>query len=127
MTLTWRGWRKRKSDPAERPAAVSESDQDMAVPKIPLAILREFGSTLWDPIDMMPHLPADEYDTYLLQLVSRLRGGSSDESAIQYLVTIESEAMGLGATPTARDRAAALVTAVRSYLGDFPPGHLKVR
>jgi len=44
----------------------------------------------------------DEYDRYLLQLVSILRTAPPREEAIAYLVKVESKHMGLGGTHYAR-------------------------
>lgn len=65
----------------------------------------------WDPIGMMPHLPADEYDSYAGQVFSRLRGGASVKAVAEYLGAVD-----MGAEPdTARDlrvaRRAALILA----------------
>lgn len=39
----------------------------------------------WDPIELMPHLPADEYDTYAIQVFSKLSSGASVEEIANYL------------------------------------------
>ena len=39
----------------------------------------------WDPIELMPHLPADEYDTYAMQVFSKLSAGASVEEVANYL------------------------------------------
>lgn len=39
----------------------------------------------WDPIELMPHLPADEYDTYAMQVFSKLNSGASVEEVANYL------------------------------------------
>ncbi|WP_454714639.1 hypothetical protein [Caulobacter segnis] len=63
----------------------------------------------WDPIEMMPHLPADEYDTYAVRVFFKLRAGESVEDVACYLGDVD---MG-GAPDPARDlrvaRKAALI------------------
>jgi hypothetical protein len=98
-------------------------------PAIELNRLREIGWTAWDPIGLADtDCPRDEYDAYLLQAVSRLRQGQPVDAVSSYLEDIASQHMGLGPS-TPRSRAASDRTAklIREYLGNFPPGPLKVR
>lgn len=39
----------------------------------------------WDPIGLMPHLPADEYDAYAMQVFSRFTAGASVDEVADYL------------------------------------------
>jgi len=95
---------------------------------VSLERLRQYGWELWDPIGLADTgCPRDEYDTYLLQLVGRLRDGDSDAEATAYLVRMEIEWMGLPPRATTQARAQALVAAVRGYLAGFAAGPLKVR
>lgn len=59
---------------------------------------------------------ADEYDTYLMQVVGRARKGEADETIVDYLVWVETEHMGLSPSTTTRSRAEAMVSAIREYL-----------
>jgi hypothetical protein len=43
----------------------------------------------WDPIGMMPHLPADEYDSYANRVFSMLSAGASVEEVANYLSASE--------------------------------------
>ena len=51
----------------------------------------------WDPIGC--GVPADEYDSYALQLFGRLKRGASAEEAAAYLASVQVEWMGLAETP----------------------------
>jgi hypothetical protein len=90
-------------------------------PKFKLSRLREIGWRDWDPIglDGLEDRPDDEYDSYLLQAVGRLRHGATDEDVADYLATIEAEYMGLGDSPDARRRAKRAVRGLREYLGEL--------
>lgn len=57
----------------------------------------------WDPIEMMPHLPADEYDSYAMALFSRLKAGASVEDIHDYLATVARDRIHVEAVPD-RDR-----------------------
>jgi hypothetical protein len=90
-------------------------------PPVKLSILRDIGWTEWDPIglregDWRDMAGADEYDGYLLHAATRLQHGEPDSELIDYLVNIETEHMGLDASPTARSRAAAAVAAIKAYV-----------
>ncbi len=67
-----------------------------------LSRLREIGWKHWDPIGLAnadgtwDEACADEYDGYLLHIVSLLRGGQPAEQAVAYLDWASSEKMGLG-------------------------------
>src|SRR4051812_38351453 len=95
-------------------------------PKIKLSRLREIGWKLWDPIGLAcddgasDPACADEYDRYLLHVVSLIcRGGSKDE-ATAYLTDIASEHMGL--SDVDHDAAAAASGAIAEYLSSLPDG-----
>ncbi len=97
-------------------------------PKIQLSKVRVIGWELWDPIgirgmvsDDLRSGPADEYDNYLLKVVSLLTHGHSVEEASAYLDDIASNYMGLGPSNHA-SKAAARITAeaVAGYLRSLP-------
>lgn len=95
-------------------------------PKVQLSRLREIGWTLWDPIGLADEHGvyddrcADEYDGYLLHVVSILCGDGSKEEATIYLITIADDHMGLSITD--RDAAAATAHAIAVYLTSLPDG-----
>ena len=91
------------------------------IPTLKLFRLRELGWTLWDPIGLAPAEEAfeDEYDSYLLQVASRLWHAQPDDRVCQYLVQIEQEHMGMGGSSSAKERAMALVSAVNAYLAEL--------
>lgn len=104
--------------------------------KIKLSRLREIGWSQWDPIglsqmgddDWKDGGPcADEYDSYLLGVVGRLRRGEPASQAIAYLEEIEIDHMGGGRNSTTRSRAEATVAHIAEYLATLPLGPLKVR
>ena len=98
-------------------------------PKIQLSRLREIGWTLWDPIGLAGENGscgdgcADEYDGYLLHVVSMLCRDSSKEEATTYLVEIASDHMGLSVVHAA----AATARAIADYLTSLPDGPKTVR
>ena len=103
-------------------------------PKIQLSILRQIGWDEWDPIgirqfdDDWKNNAADEYDSYILHVVSLLHGGKSEADAIAYLDWVASEHMGLGPQcPDAHGAAAKTVQAIAAYLRTLPDGPLSVR
>jgi hypothetical protein len=67
--------------------------------------LRRILMEEWDPIHVngVPEA-ADEYDTYLDPLASRLREGAPAEAIADYLTDIEEDRMGLGKSAAARER-----------------------
>jgi hypothetical protein len=96
-------------------------------PKVQLSRLRDIGFRDWDPIGVLvagepwkDHPAADEYDRYLLELVRRLVDGAGEAEAVDFLIWIESDHMGLGAKATTEDRAAATVRSIRAYLDGLP-------
>jgi len=63
------------------------------------------------------HQPfADEYDDYLLRVAGGLSHDWSTAQAVDYLMQIESEHIGLGVGPTTRARAEATVSAIQAHL-----------
>ena len=100
-------------------------------PKIQLSRLREIGWTLWDPIGLAdksgsyPADCADEYDTYLLHVVSMLCRNGKEEDATNYLVGIASDYMGLSVADL--DAAAATTRAIADYLTSLPDGPKGIR
>jgi hypothetical protein len=100
-------------------------------PKIQLSRLREIGWQHWDPIGLAHNGSspdegcADEYDRYLLHVVSMIsRGGSKDEATV-YLTGIASEQMGLSVVDA--EAAAATAHAIADYLISLPDGPKTVR
>lgn len=90
-------------------------------PKIRLSRLRDIGWQHWDPIDLggldgswENSDAADEYDSYLLKAAGMVRRGEGDDAAVQYLVWVESEHMGLGVRGDAQARAQATVAVIRA-------------
>ena len=55
----------------------------------------------WDPIGVA-NMVDDEYDMYIGRIYSLLVNGSSDRSIAEYLLSVETERMGLTATPLER-------------------------
>jgi hypothetical protein len=70
----------------------------------------------WDPIHVrgVPEA-ADEYDTYLGQIASRLREGATAEDVAAFLNDVEEVQMGLGASAAARRRNQALAARLLSW------------
>ena len=100
-------------------------------PKIQLSRLREIGWELWDPIGLADGIGsnveecADEYDTYLLHVVSMLCHDSSKDEAATYLIGIASDRMGMSVVyPKA---AAATAQAIADYLIALPDGPKTIR
>ena len=98
-------------------------------PAIDLNKLREIGWNTWDPIGLAgTDCPPDEYDSYLLQAVSQLRHGQPVDDVSAYLEEIASEHMCLGpSTPDTRAASTRTAKLISEYLGNLPPGPLKVR
>ncbi|MGA0532174.1 hypothetical protein [Hansschlegelia sp. KR7-227] len=100
-------------------------------PKIQLSRLREIGWTLWDPIGLADQngswdaACADEYDQYLLRVVSLICRGGSKDQATAYLIEAASEHMGLSHVDEAA--AAATSQAIEDYLASLPAGPKTVR
>lgn len=78
-------------------------------PKVKLSHLRDIGWTFWDPIGLLgfgqrwddadAQSFADEYDRYLVVTAGMLRRGAVDQDAVDYLVGIEINHMGLPDRP----------------------------
>ena len=85
-------------------------------PKIRLSRLRDIGWSAWDPIGLLKKNEcwenidyADEYDSYMLKAAGMLRREEPKNIVIDYLVTIETDHMGLSNSDDARKRAAEVV------------------
>jgi hypothetical protein len=93
----------------------------IARPKFKLSRLREIGWAKWDPIGLSgtDGWPEDEYDSYLLQAAGRLWNGASQEEVANYLVSIETEYMGLGQAPGVHQRANEAADALSSYVAEL--------
>jgi uncharacterized protein YbgA (DUF1722 family) len=97
------------------------------VATLSLETLRQFGWTLWDPICLeATECPRDEYDTYLLELVSLLRHGAAMDEAVEYLIHAETETIGMRRRIDTRSRAERLAEAVEGYLEGLPAGPLDI-
>lgn len=92
-----------------------------AQPKFKLSRLREIGWAKWDPIGLSGSegQPDNEYDGYLLQAAGRLWNGASREEVAGYLVSIETEYMGLDDRPGVRQRALRVADALDSYVAEL--------
>ena len=92
-----------------------------ARPKFKLSRLREIGWAKWDPIGLAgtEGQPDDEYDSYLLQAAGRLWNGASREEVADYLVSIETEYMGLGEAPGARQGVHEVADALSRYVAEL--------
>ena len=90
-------------------------------PEFKLSRLREIGWAKWDPIRLRgtEGQPDDEYDSYLLQAAGRLWNGASEEEVADYLVSIETEYMGLGEASGVRQRAREVADALNSYVAEL--------
>lgn len=93
----------------------------IARPKLRLSRLRDIGWALWDPIglndfqgDWSQVSYADEYDSYLIKVAGMLRNERSIREAVDYLVRIETEHMGLSLSPLTRERALLVVQTINS-------------
>ncbi len=95
-------------------------------PKIRLSRLRDIGWKLWDPIGLADDEGspsegcADEYDGYLLHVVSMICRGGSKNEATAYLNDIASKHMGLSVIHP--EAAAATSHAIAEYLTSLPDG-----
>ena len=94
----------------------------MTGPPVQLSRLRDIGFAAWDPIGVIDygqpwkdHPAADEYDGYLLDTVGRLRRGGGEVDAIDYLLWVEREHIGVQ-RPDAKERASATVRSIQAYL-----------
>jgi hypothetical protein len=92
-------------------------------PSVKLSVLRDIGWEQWDPIALngseggwRRSNAADEYDRYLLRVAGSLQSGESNGALVDYLVSIETEHLGLPDTLTARSRAEATVAAIREQV-----------
>ena len=90
-------------------------------PKIRLSRLRDIGWRCWDPIGLtgidgswQNSAAADEYDSYLVKVAGMVRRNEGDDAAVQYLVWVESEHMGMGKSAGTQSRAEATIAAIRA-------------
>ncbi|QUS58792.1 hypothetical protein [Pseudovibrio brasiliensis] len=91
--------------------------------QISLSKLRDIGWAEWDPIGLLDSDEqwnqqsfADEYDTYLMQAVARLRQGASENEVISYLIDIERDYMGIGMQQGTTSRATRTVRRIQKEL-----------
>ena len=78
-------------------------------PVIELAVLRDWGATLWDPMCLTGEA-GDAYDRFLLGAFGRLRAGQTQAEVIDYLVQAELELRGVRQISGAAYTAAELKT-----------------
>jgi len=103
--------------PSKMPRMVSN-------PPVQLSRLREIGWKLWDPIGLArpdgtsDNACADEYDSYLLQVVAMLGAGGSEQDASDFLTDIASRHMGL--SQVNREAAEATAKALAEYVASLP-------
>ncbi len=96
-------------------------------------MLREIGWALWDPIGLADFVdakgngPADEYDSYLIHVVSLICQNRSQQEAVDYLKIIEAEHIGLGNQHDSDKRSSQTVTAIAEYLKTLPDGPKTIR
>ncbi|PXA84376.1 hypothetical protein DMC47_40610 [Nostoc sp. 3335mG] len=95
-------------------------------PKIQLSKIREIGWGLWDPIGLrnpdgsLIGDCADEYDRYLLAVVSMMCLGQTRADAATYLFQIAADYMGV---PMPSHKAASDTSnAIADYLTSLPDG-----
>jgi hypothetical protein len=84
-----------------------------------LEALKQLLRDDWDPIGLMPHLPADEYDTYAMQVFSKLRAGASAEDIAEYLSGVDMS----GEADHERDRRVAAKAA--ALMSDGQPPNIR--
>lgn len=73
-------------------------------------VLRQF----WDPIGLGDEGPADEYDSYVPEVVALMRDPAVfEEALVTYLERIEAEEMCLSRPPDKRTRAARALLGLR--------------
>lgn len=69
---------------------------------------------IWDPIGLGEHLPDDEYDSYIPDLIPLVRGLTADEAEIAaHLLRIEAGCMCLSPDPAGATRAARALLGLR--------------
>lgn len=90
-------------------------------PRLRLSRLRDIGWRCWDPIGLAgpgyrweDDPGAAEYDGYLIRAAGMVRRDAGDHAAVQYLVLIESEHMGMGVRADTTTRATATIAAIRA-------------
>jgi hypothetical protein len=72
---------------------------------------------IWDPIGVSDVPPArDEYEGYLPQVFALVRDGAESEKIAQYLLSIETGAMGLAGAPDRARETADVLLAWREQL-----------
>jgi hypothetical protein len=92
-------------------------------PKIQLSEIRRIGWRHWDPIGLSdgsefgPADCEDEYDSYLLEVVSMLCRGASRDAATNYLDSIAREHIEMPVDPGV---SRSTVDALATYLAQLP-------
>lgn len=96
-------------------------------PVVELARLREWGSTLWDPMCLTGEAGREGvYDSFLLGAFGRLRAGQSQTEVVDYLVAVELELRGVRQVSGAAYTARVLVERLSEYAESLPPGSVRV-
>lgn len=90
-------------------------------PEFDLSRLRKIGWELWDPIGLrgLDADVEDEYDSYLLQAAGRTWNGASEDELVDYLISVETEHMGLGEGRGIRTRGRAVAKALADYVSEL--------
>lgn len=86
-----------------------------------MSVLREIAWREWDPIGLKDEAEwaPDEYDAYMLRVASMLRRGASLNDAVDYLVRMAREHMGLSRASVEKARNTA--TAIQAYVSALAP------
>jgi hypothetical protein len=111
--MTVSGWNEAR---AANVATMELADWHMWWKRSGAADLRRILMEDWDPIGVrgVPEA-ADEYDSYLPQIGSRLRDGATKEELVAYLTSIEEDRMGLTPSDAARRRNQVLAARLRDW------------
>ncbi|CDZ72482.1 hypothetical protein [Neorhizobium galegae] len=84
---------------------------------ITLTQVRDIGWSFWDPIGLKDtDCPRDEYDSYIRAAVDMLQNGQSSADTIDFLVTAETEYIGLSPREDTLERATRTVEALVAIL-----------
>ena len=93
-----------------------------------LTELRKIAWNSWDPIGLarvregwsVTTDAADEYDAYIGTVAGMIMAGRPEAIAVDYLVGIEREHMGLSGDASTKARAQATVRKVSAYVDSLP-------
>ena len=96
-------------------------------PEIRLSEVRRIGWRYWDPIGLAdgsefgPANCADEYDSYLLKVVSMLCRGATSDQAAEYLDFIAREHIGMPIEPASSRSTVNALADYLAQLAESPP------